>query len=95
MSRRHLDAVAEIKDICPESARVAMLLHRIVLAEGERVISLDRDGKVFATPPANRLSRKMMAAHSDCVVGQYKPGATAAHIREDLIATWDEQRGRA
>jgi hypothetical protein len=72
-----------------------MLLHRIILNEGEQVVSLHRDGKVYATPPRLGFSQRLMKGQVDCVVGQYKAGATSADIREDLIATWNEQRSAA
>jgi hypothetical protein len=92
MGRKLLDPIAEVTSMDSQSGRVAMLLHRIVLNEGDQVISLDAEGKVYATPPKHAFSQRLMKSYSDCVVGQYKPGASAVHIREDLVATWNDQR---
>jgi hypothetical protein len=95
MSRVILDPIGEMRMREVGVVRVALAAKRLVDSEGSQVVSMDSDGKVYATPPRHPFSTALMKHYADNVVGTYGPASTAEEIRDDLVAQWDEARKAA
>jgi hypothetical protein len=95
MPRSILEPICQIRSASRGAVRVALLIHRIILDEGDSVASIDSDGQVYVTPAAHDFSQALIQKYADCVVGHYNAKATAQDIRDDILAWFEEQQRSA
>lgn len=92
MKRNLLDHVGELRTLGINAGDVAVVVARVVNAEGAQLVSLSDEARVYVTPVAHPFSQGMLKQYSDRVVGSYDKGVTADDICEDLIAQWKADR---
>lgn len=92
MKRHILEPLGEVRPGGINAPQIARMVRLIVAREGRMLVSMDTDGKVYATPIEHPFSHSMLRQYADRIVATYSPLVTVDEIKADLVAQWRNDR---